>query len=107
MMISQEEIASAISAYRPAAAQVVPFPARMDVDAHPVWWARAMYDYIPPSRDSIVYALRSRIELGNYFVPADRIVDQLLARLLVQRIVLRGVAGNERFVGELRNSAAG
>ena len=87
MIISRDEIANAVAAYKPWEPKVIPFPDRSRMRPT-ISWARSAYEMLPHLRDTLVLDLRGRIVAGRYFVPADQIVDRLLARLLIDRIAV-------------------
>lgn len=88
MIISRTEIANAVRAYKPWEPKVIPFPSRASsrLRRPSISRARAAYDGLPYLRDALVRELQGRIGAGLYFVPAEAIVEKLLARLLIDRI---------------------
>lgn len=87
MIISRDEIANAVAAYKPWEPRIIPFPDRRELRPT-ISWARSAYEVLPSHRDTLVLGLRGRIVAGRYFVPAEQIVDKLLGRLLIDRIAV-------------------
>ena len=90
MIISRTEIANAAAAYKAWEPNVIPFRSRRGriLKPHNISWARSAYEALPNLRESLVFDLRGRIIAGRYFVSAELIVDQMLGRLLVDRIAV-------------------
>jgi anti-sigma28 factor (negative regulator of flagellin synthesis) len=91
MIISRAEINSAVSAYRTvkrkaatgsaASAAADSFERSEAAMSLGTFWAAATAE--PFYRHSVVAELGRRISEGQYFVPAEQIVEKLLGRLIV------------------------
>ena len=90
MIISRNEIASAVNAYRAWEPNVLAFRSRRGRILKPtaLSWELAAYEALPNVRTGLVLDLRGRIVAGRYFVPAELIVEKLLGRLLIDRIAV-------------------
>jgi flagellar biosynthesis anti-sigma factor FlgM len=103
MIISRAEIESAVAIYRASLRRVqrtaVSQPSDVEVvtsdsfapsdEAATLTALREQVIAQPYYRQKLVEQLKRRIEEGNYWVPAEQIVEKMLGRLIVENIATR------------------
>ena len=103
MIISRAEIESAVAVYRASLRRVQRSPTAQTQDVEVVAsdsfapsdeaaTLTALREQViaqPYYRQRLVNELKRRIEEGNYWVPAEQIVEKMLGRLIVENIATR------------------
>jgi anti-sigma28 factor (negative regulator of flagellin synthesis) len=99
MIISRAEIESAVAVYRASLKRVSRTAPPSEIaelsetdsfsPSEEAATLNALRDQViekPYYRERLVNKLKRRIEEGNYFVPADQIVEKMLGRLIVENL---------------------